>query len=108
MICRNDLTDDEVRHGWRVTYNGPNKVKVVQWLKSTRVGGVIRPKGSLKRTYEVISAHSCWSYALDRYVPSKGVILIYFRVPAYKTAMQALKEGTDSMAHELLEEVVKH
>ena len=61
-----DLTEEEMQHGWRVSYHGPYKVKVCQWEKATRVAGVARPAGSVKRTYEMISDHGCWSYQLHR------------------------------------------
>jgi hypothetical protein len=64
---RNDLTVDELEEGWRVSYQGANKVKMIQWHEAVTVGGVTRPKGSLKRTYEIISAHGCISYALAKY-----------------------------------------
>lgn len=61
-----DLTEEELQQGWRVSYNGPYKVKMCQWLKTTRIAGVGRPAGSVQRTYEMISCHGCWSYQLHR------------------------------------------
>lgn len=69
-VSRNDLTPEELEEGWRVSYQGANKVRMIQWNETVSIGGVRRPKGSLKRTYEIISSHGCISYALAKYVSS--------------------------------------
>lgn len=66
-LNRNDLSAEELEAGWRVSYQGSNKVKMIQWPESVTIGGITRPKGSLKRTYEIISSHGCISYALAKY-----------------------------------------
>lgn len=81
---RNDLTTDELEEGWRVSYQGANKVKMIQWHEAVTIGGVTRPKGSLKRTYEIISAHGCISYALTK-------------IPHYTKIMAAIQEGVTSV-----------
>lgn len=60
------MTTEELEEGWRVSYQGANKVKMIQWPESVKIGGITRPKGSLKRTYEIISAHGCISYSLNK------------------------------------------
>ena len=66
LFNRNDLSAEELEAGWRVSYQGSNKVKMIQWPESVTIGGITRAKGSLKRTYEIISAHGCISYALAK------------------------------------------
>jgi len=52
------------------------------------VAGVGRPKGSIQRTYELISLHGCYSYNL-------------YKIPHYKTVMIAIQEGIESVAADM-------
>jgi hypothetical protein len=73
FLCRDELTQEEVETGWRVSFKGPHKVKMVQWTEAVSVLGFARAKGSMRRTYEVIASHGCTSYGLKRYpMPSQA------------------------------------
>mmetsp|Transcript_15197 Transcript_15197/g.22859 ORF Transcript_15197/g.22859 Transcript_15197/m.22859 type:complete len:1310 (+) Transcript_15197:270-4199(+) len=87
-FVRPDLTEEELQQGWRVSYQGAYKVKMAQWMRTTRVAGVGRPKGSIQRTYELISLHGCYSYNL-------------YKIPHYKTVMIAIQEGIESVAADM-------
>mmetsp|Transcript_16932 Transcript_16932/g.25540 ORF Transcript_16932/g.25540 Transcript_16932/m.25540 type:complete len:1258 (+) Transcript_16932:167-3940(+) len=92
MSSSEELSREDIENGWRVTYKTTHKVKVTQWEQTTRVDGVTRPKGSMKRTYEVISTYGCTSYMLHR-------------IPHYKKVFNAIQEGVSSIADEHDEEL---
>lgn len=89
-MCRYDedvmLTEQEVEDGWTIQEIMEHySAKVKSWQSVVNIGGEVRASGDLKRTYEVINdSGSISSYSLDR-------------VPAYKMAMQGMREGTSSL-----------
>lgn len=39
--CRDDLSPDEIESGWRISFKGSDKVKMVQWPEATNILGKI-------------------------------------------------------------------
>lgn len=79
-----DLTEIEVEDGWRVEDRGDFVVKVKIWREEhRRVDGSKARIGTHKKTFEVVGDHRCNSYNIET-------------VPAYRMAMQGLREGTAS------------
>lgn len=87
-LVTDELTDEEIAAGWRMTYIGEHKVKMITWESNSRVNGVFRKKGSTQRTYEVIGQYGCWSYELHR-------------IPQYRTIMTAIQQGMESILEDL-------
>ena len=87
-LVTDDLTDEEIATGWRMTYIGEHKVKMITWENNTRVNGVFRKKGSTQRTYEVIGQYGCWSYVI-------------YRIPQYRSIMMAIQEGMESILQDI-------
>jgi hypothetical protein len=76
-----ELTPAELNDGWVTREKfGRYLIREKKWHRTTTFGGIIRRKGDLKRTYEIMDENGCISYELDQ-------------VPAYKLAMNALEEG---------------
>lgn len=97
QLVSDDLTDEEVALGWRMTYIGEHKVKMITWDNNTRVNGVFRKKGSTQRTYEVVGQYGCWSYEI-------------YRIPQYRSIMMAIQEGMQSILQDIEhdEEIREH
>jgi len=87
-MVTDELTDDEIATGWRMTYIGEHKVKMITWDSNTRVNGVFRKKGSTQRTYEVVGQYGCWSYEI-------------FRIPQYRSIMMAIQQGMQSILEDI-------
>lgn len=87
-LVTDELTDEEIAAGWRMTYIGEHKVKMITWENNTRVNGVFRKKGSTQRTYEVIGQYGCWSYEI-------------YRIPQYRSIMMAIQQGMESILQDI-------
>lgn len=87
-LVTDELTESEIEAGWRMTYIGEHKVKMITWENNTRVNGVFRRKGSTQRTYEVVGQYGCWSYELHR-------------IPHYRSIMMAIQEGMESILQDI-------
>lgn len=79
-----ELSSTEIEEGWEIADRGDYIIKVKPWRITASIGGVTRTRGEHKRTYEVIGDVGCNTYSLDR-------------IPAYKLAVQGLKQGTGSL-----------
>jgi hypothetical protein len=79
-----DITDQEMAEGWELAEQDGCIVKVKAWDKVVHMSGITRMRGERKRTFEVIMEHGCHSYSTEK-------------VPAYRLAIQGLKEGAASL-----------
>lgn len=88
MCTYNSLTnidEREVEEGWELADQGDYVIKVKIFSTEMKMpDGTLKEKGTRKKTYEIVGDFQCNSYDVEK-------------VPAYKIAIQGLREGMQSM-----------
>eukprot|EP01041_Mallomonas_annulata_P004298 gene4298-8544_t len=75
------LGQAEEAMGWAIVEQDDWIVKIKKWTEDVKIDGLgTYIKGTYKRTFEVVSDHGCFSYALDR-------------IPAYTQAVKGLRDN---------------
>jgi hypothetical protein len=80
------LSEVDIEEGYKMQDRGDFVVKVKLWTQfdNKKIDGTRSKHGELKRTYEVVANHRCYSYDIEK-------------VPEYRIAIQGLREGTTSL-----------